>query len=197
MGYVEKLLVPGEEIVFVTRRHWLALLPVILIDLGIAIVIAAVTVAGIVFLQVAYAPLALLLLLVPVLHFLIQFVQWRSEQYIVTNRRVMDVRGTFNKYVSDTSLEKVNDLVLHQSFLGRILDYGDLRVMSGSDAGVDRFQRVARPLQLKSAIFAQKERLIADKDVPEMLARLEELRRAGTLTDEEFDREKRELLDRL
>lgn len=197
MGYVEKLLVPGEEIVFVTRRHWLALLPTLLIDLGISIVVVAVAVAGMVFLQVTYAPLALLLLFVPVLHFLFQFIQWRSEQCLVTNRRVMEVRGVFNKYVSDTSLEKVNDLVLQQSVLGRLLGYGDLRVITGSEAGIDRFQRVASPLQLKSAIFTQKERLISDKDVPGMLARLEELRRTGALTDDEFEREKRELLDRL
>jgi len=156
MGYVEKLLVPGEKILFVTRRHWLALLPTILVDLGVAIVIVAAAVAGVVFLQVQLSLLVLLLLGVPVVHFAIQFVRWRNEQYIVTNRRVIDVRGTFDKYVSDTSLEKVNDLVLQQSFLGRILDYGDLRVISGTETGVDKFQRVAHPIRLKAAILTAK-----------------------------------------
>ena len=159
MGYVEKLLIPGEKILFVTRRHWLALLPAILIDLGIAIVIVALAVAGVVFLQVQLSLLVLLLLVVPVIHFSIQFIRWRNEQYIVTNRRVIDVRGTFDKYVSDTSLEKVNDLVLQQSFLGRILDYGDLRVISGTETGVDRFRRVAPPIRLKAAILTAKKEL--------------------------------------
>ena len=156
MGYVAKLLIPEEKILFVTRRHWLALLPAILVDLGVAIVIVAIAVAGIVFLQVQFALLLLLLLVVPVIHFVVRFIRWRNEQYIVTDRRILDVRGTFDKYVSDTSLEKVNDLVLEQSFLGRILDYGDLRIISGSETGVDRFQRVAHPIRLKVAILTAK-----------------------------------------
>jgi len=197
MGYVQKLLVPGEKIVFVTRRHWVALLPTILADLGISIVVIALVVAGVVFLQVQMALYALLLLLVPLVHFGVQFISWRSEQYIVTNQRVIDVRGTFGKYVSDTSLEKVNDLVLQQSLLGRFLDYGDLRVIAGSDAGVDRFRRVARPLRLKAAILTQKGQLISKEEVPDLLARLDELRQSGALTEEEFEREKGELLERL
>ncbi|MFN3762315.1 MAG: SHOCT domain-containing protein [Anaerolineae bacterium] len=35
------------------------------------------------------------------------------------------------------------------------------------------------------------------EDVPDLLARLDDLRRRGIITQEEFEREKRELLDRL
>lgn len=202
MGYIERLLAQNERIVFVTRRHWVSLLPVILIDLGIAIVIIALSVGG-----ALIAPplplLGLLLLLIPLGHFLARFITWRNEQYIVTNRRVMEVRGVYKKHVSDSSLEKVNDVVMEQSVLGRLLDYGDIRIITGADIGVNVFRRIARPIRFKTtmmdqkAAYAERPAETRPEDVPDLLDRLDDLRRRGVITPEEFEREKRELLARL
>ena len=202
MGYVERLLAQNERIVLITRRHWLVLLPVILIDLGIAIVIIALSVGG-----ALVAPplplLGLLLLLLPLGHFLVRYITWRNEQYIVTNRRVMEVRGVYKKHVSDSSLEKVNDVVMEQSALGRLLDYGDIRIITGADIGVNIFRRIAHPIRFKTTMMdqkaAQSERPpeARSEDIPDLLARLDDLRQRGVITQEEFEREKRELLDRL
>jgi len=202
MGYVERLLAQNERIVLITRRHWLVLLPVILIDLGIAIVIIALSVGG-----ALVAPplplLGLLLLLLPLGHFLVRYIIWRNEQYIVTNRRVMEVRGVYKKHVSDSSLEKVNDVVMEQSALGRLLDYGDIRIITGADIGVNIFRRIAHPIRFKTTMMdqkaAQSERPpeARSEDIPDLLARLDDLRQRGVITQEEFEQEKRELLDRL
>ncbi len=202
MGYIERLLAQNERIVFTTRRHWVSLLPVILIDMGIAIVIIALSVGG-----ALIAPplplLGLVLFLLPLGHFLARFVTWRNEQYIVTNRRVMEVRGVYKKHVSDSSLEKVNDVVMEQSVLGRLLDYGDVRIITGADIGVNVFRRIAHPIRFKTtmmdqkAAYSEKPAETRPEDVPDLLARLDDLRRRGVITQEEFEREKRELLDRL
>lgn len=203
MGYIEKLLAKNERVVFVTRHHWLALLPTILIDIGLAVVIVALSVLGFIF-SPPFTLFGLLLLLVPLGHFLIRFTAWRNEQYIVTNRRVMEVRGVFKKYVSDSSLEKVNDVVMEQSALGRLLDYGDVRIITGSDVGVNAFRRIAHPIRFKTSMLDQKAHLggydeeeVEPEKVPEMLDRLDELRRKGAITEEEYEREKKELLEHL
>lgn len=202
MGYIERLLARNEQIVFVTRPHWISLLPVILIDLGIGIVITAFSVGG----ALIAPPLplwGLVLLLVPLGHFLARLINWRNQQYIVTNRRVMEVRGVYRKHVSDSSLEKVNDVVMEQSVLGRLLDYGDVRIITGADIGVNVFRRIARPIRFKTtmmdqkAAYSEKPSETRPEDVPDLLARLDDLRRRGIITPEEFEREKRELLDRL
>ena len=206
MGYVERLLAEGERVVFVTRRHWLALLTTILVDAGIALVIVALSVGG--FLFSPPLPLfGLVLLLAPVGHFLIRFLVWRNEQYVVTNRRVLEVRGMLRKYVSDSSLEMVNDVVMEQSALGRLLDYGDLRIITGSDIGANTFRRIGHPIRFKTAMLNQKSRLagfpvddsgeVEPDEVPALLARLDDLRQRGALTEEEFQEEKRQLLERL
>ncbi len=202
MSYIERLLAQNERIVFVTRRHWVSLLPTILIDLGIAIVITALSVGG-ALIAPPFPLLGLVLLLIPLGHFLARFITWRNEQYIVTNRRVMEVRGVYKKHVSDSSLEKVNDVVMEQSVMGRLLDYGDVRIITGADIGVNIFRRIARPIRFKTTMMDQKatysERPAETRpeDVPDLLARLDDLRQRGVITQEEFEQEKRELLARL
>lgn len=203
MGYVDRLMAQNERVVFITREHWITLLSTILIDLGIAIVIIALSVAGTLF-----APplplLGLVLLLIPLGHFLVRLIVWRNEQYIITNRRVMEVRGVYKKHVSDSSLEKVNDVVMEQSALGRLLDYGDIRIITGADIGVNLFRRIAHPIRFKTTMMDQKATISGGTpaqprpdDLPGLLARLDDLRRRGVITQEEFEREKKELLERL
>jgi uncharacterized membrane protein YdbT with pleckstrin-like domain len=164
MGYVDRLMAQNERIVFITREHWITLLSAILIDLGIAIVIIALSVAGALF-----APplplLGLILLLIPLGHFLVRLIVWRNEQYIITNRRVMEVRGVYRKHVSDSSLEKVNDVVMEQSALGRLLDYGDIRIITGADIGVNLFRRIAHPIRFKTTMMDQKAALSREAPV--------------------------------
>ena len=194
MGYVDRLLAQGESVVMVVRRHWIALSPTVILDFVLAV--AVIVLAFLVPPPIGFFLLSLLL--IPLIHFLIVYIVWRSEQYIVTTQRVIDVRGVFNKHVSDSSLEKVNDVILDQSFLGRILNYGDIRIITGSDIGADVFRRMSDPLNFKTEMLNQKGRVgLSGENVPEVLARLDELRQAGTITEEEFEREKQELLNRL
>ena len=49
-----------------------------------------------------------------------------NQEYVLTNRRVIQIQGVVNKRAADSSLEKINDAVLTQSVFGRIFDFGDL-----------------------------------------------------------------------
>jgi len=114
----------------------------------------------------------------------------------------MLIKGIINKHVSDSALEKVNDVVLVQSVVGRLLGYGDVEIITGSDIGVNLFQRITRPVNFKREMLNQKESLgetHADRqeDVPELLAQLDNLRQRGILTDKEFEAKKQQLLDQI
>ena len=58
---------------------------------------------------------------------------WRTEEYLVTNRRMMKVTGVINKRSADSSLEKINDAILEENLLGRILNYGALQIQSAGE----------------------------------------------------------------
>ena len=212
MSYVDKLLISDERIVRITRDHWITLLATILIDIALSIVIIGLSVMGVI-LSPPWTWFGFLLLLVPLGHFLLRFIEWWSTQYIVTNRRVIQISGTVSTRVSDTSLEKVNDIVMEQSGMGRLLKFGDLEIISGSESGIDIFRRIADPIGFKKDLLDQKtglggldvfeeraKRVLSTKapsagDVPELIAELDELRQKEIITDAEFEKKKQELLD--
>lgn len=105
--------------------------------------------------------LAFLLAMAALAELVRNFLEWLNEWYIITNRRVMEVKGTINKRVSDSALDKVNDVLLEQSFVGRVLGYGTVEIITGSDIGANFFRRIAHPVRFKRAMLNAKEQLHA------------------------------------
>jgi len=214
MGYVESLLATNEKIVFSTRKHLIVIANVLIGgSLAVLLIAAGASIAGV--LTGGFGLFLLLLALLPAWQLLSTLVLWSNERYIVTNRRVIRMEGFINKHVTDSSLEKVNDVVLEQSWAGRLLDYGNVEIITGSDIGVNKFERIARPVRFKTEMLNQKERLgredespvaagpaalpsaLSRNDIPELIAGLDELRKKGILSDAEFDAKKAELLKQL
>lgn len=208
MRYEEKLLARGEYIVCTTRQHWIVLVYHALIHLIPAFVFAGSAIFLATLSAFSLVPIALAVLLLG--RFLIMCLRWWNEQYMVTNRRVIQTEGIITKRVIDSSLEKVNDVALIQSIWGRLLNYGDIEIMTASEMGVNRMQRIKDPLGFKTAMLNQKAGLGIDisehvivspspkgSDSLQLLWQLEELRRQGILTPEEFEQKKRIILSRL
>jgi uncharacterized membrane protein YdbT with pleckstrin-like domain len=218
MGYLEELMGGKEEIVFKTRQHWLAIVRTIVVWSAVSILIFGATMAIFLVTATFSDGLALVLLLALVFPFwkiMVDLLNWWHEQYVITNRRVIQLEGIINKHSIDSSLEKVNDVVLAQSALGRMLNYGDVQILTASEIGVNRFKRMARPVRFKTEMLDQKEglsqldifegkasRILAEEaptagDIPELIAELDELRKRGIITDEEFEEKKKALLEKL
>ncbi len=216
MGYLEGLMGRRERIVFKARQHWLFVLGKLVlwsaVSLGILLVVAVL--AAITPLD-GLALLLLLALVFPFWRFMVDCLNWWNEQYVITNRRVIQLEGVINKHSIDSSLEKVNDVVLEQSAIGRILNYGDIQILTASEVGINRFDRIVRPVKFKTEMLNQKEalgqldifegrvtRVLEQEaptagDIPELIAELDELRKKGIITDREFQDKKRALLAKL
>ena len=206
-SYLKNLLGENEQIIFATRQHWLVLLGQILaksvLALGLAILI---TLIWRIWLPHSLVPLAYLLLILPLLGLLRNVIIWTSRQYIVTDWRVIQISGVFSKEVTDSSLEKVNDVKLEQSLGGRLLDYGDLEILTASELGVNRFTQVGQPIRLKTAMLNAKEKLEhgqaglghrSEVDIAGPIEQLDNLRGQGLLTEEEFQQQKAQVLAKL
>src|SRR5215475_12012709 len=158
--YLINLLGESEHILFITRQHWLVLFGEILSEIVIAAVLGGlVTLIWMFWLPYPLVPLGYLLLLIPAVSLLHDLLIWQNRQYVVTNWRVIQIAGVLSKEVSDSSLEKVNDVKLEQSFLGRILDYGSIEILTASELGVSKFNKIGRPIRLKTAMLNAKENL--------------------------------------
>jgi hypothetical protein len=212
-GWLEGL--RGREF---ARRSWRAALA------GVAILIVAL----IMMFQPGFRAIgwiAIVVALVPAVEVVRISLDWLNERYIITNRRVMEIKGIINKNVSDSALEKVNDVKMRQSMVGRLLGYGTVEIITGSDIGANSFRRISNPVRFKREMLNAKERLheavppakrdevlpLADATesitpesgaqaattIPDLIVELAELRQQGLITEEEFQAKKKELLDRL
>lgn len=86
----------------------------------------------------------------------LRWFEWRCEEYIVTNHRIMKVEGLINKRSADSSLEKINDAVLSQNLFGRIFGYGSLDIMTAAESTVDQFRMLRDPIGFKKAMLDAK-----------------------------------------
>jgi uncharacterized membrane protein YdbT with pleckstrin-like domain len=214
MGYLEGLLGRKEKIVFKGRQHWLVVVPRLVLWIAVSLLI--ILIASGLALTVAGVALVLILAVVfPLWRIMVILLNWWNEQYVITNRRVIQLEGIINKHSIDSSLEKVNDVVLEQSALGRLLNYGDVKILTASEIGVNLFRRMDRPVRFKTEMLNQKEalseldvfeakatRVMSEEapsagDIPELIAELDELRKRGIITHEEFQDKKRALLAKL
>jgi uncharacterized membrane protein YdbT with pleckstrin-like domain len=203
-AYIQSLMGQKERILLVTRQHWFVLFSTILLEVILTLVLVAAVIAATVFYPIV--AFGFILVLVPLIGMIRDILIWYNRQYIVTNRRVMQVSGVINKNVVDSSLEKVNDVKMSQSFFGRLFDYGDVEIMTASELGVNLFKRIGDPVKFKTAMLNAKEKLGFDEnqihlqqadDIPSLIARLDELRKQGIVSEEEFQKKKAELLAKM
>jgi uncharacterized membrane protein YdbT with pleckstrin-like domain len=204
--YLNSLLGENESILLVTRQHWLVMAGEILVESLLSIAILVLITILFTVLPNPFVPLGYLLLLLPAASMARDILIWANRKYIVTSRRVVQISGVFSKNVTDSSLEKVNDVKMSQSFMGRMLDFGDIEILTASELGVNLFRRIGNPIRFKTAMINAKERLEREPaagsprrsaSVPDLLAQLDELRQHGVLTEAEFQKKKAELLAKM
>jgi hypothetical protein len=87
-----------------------------------------------------------------------------NQEYVLTNRRVIQVEGVLNRNSTDSSLEKINDAVLSQSIFGRMFDFGDLTVLTAAESGVERFKMIRGPIAFKKAMLDAKHAFEVDME---------------------------------
>ncbi|MBK8432412.1 MAG: PH domain-containing protein [Chloroflexi bacterium] len=150
-----------------------------------------------------------LIILLGLWRYVVSLIQWFSNYTILTNRRVIQVRGVLSKYTSDTSLEKINDVNLSQTTFGRLLGYGNLVIMTASEAGISAMWYLPDPLGFKKAMLDAKEALggggfggstaashpTPSADITTRLAKLETLRQQGHISDSEYQARRARILD--
>jgi uncharacterized membrane protein YdbT with pleckstrin-like domain len=205
-NYLEGLLGENEHILLETRQHWFVLFNKIFLEIVLIAIIVGATLFAYVELASSFALLGFILVLVPLVGLVRDVMIWQNNAFVVTNRRVIQISGVFSKDVVDSSLEKVNDVKMSQSFLGRMFDFGDIEILTASELGVNLFHQIAKPVEFKTAMLNAKEKLgfeeigaavHAVEDIPAMIEKLDSLRKRGILSEAEFQQKKAQLLAKM
>jgi uncharacterized membrane protein YdbT with pleckstrin-like domain len=177
MPYADQLIANGEKIVRREKQHWI--FPFYIAGRWVAIA-AIVAVIGVVLTQfvlrndgdgiVASAIglidtivgwVTVIAILIAIVGFAWSVIMWRTQEYVLTNHRVMHVRGVVNKQASDSSLENITDAAITVSWLGRVVGFGNLMFMTAAEGGIESMRALRDPIGFKKQLMELKtERLI-------------------------------------
>ena len=216
-NYLKRLLGENEQVLFVTHHHWLVLFGEILAESLLSVVLVVlVSLIWAMWVPDSRMAFGYLLLIIPILSLWRDVLIWENRKYVVTTRRVIQLSGVFSKNVTDSSLDKVNDVKMSQSFWGRVFDYGNIEILTASELGVNRFTYIGHPIEYKTAMINAKEKLerapaeaalgspvaeaapvVPAASAGDLLTQLDVLRQHGVLTEAEFQAKKAELLKRM
>lgn len=210
---VEDHLQPGEEILYRAQTSRITLAPYYAL-LALALVATFIT------WQTADSlPSLGLIVALVVAAVLGALVAWKSfvlrtNEYVLTNYRVIQQTGIFSKRSVDSRLDKINNVEHRQTFWGRLLGYGDLEIDTASETGTTRFPGIARPLDFKRSILGASEQYRmgrmapavpvfaapAAAAIPSAAQRLRDLKALydeGLVSQEEYEEKRRRLMAEL
>lgn len=193
----------GEKILVIVRQHWLKLVLPFTAWLLICVLLTwqfDFTGFGISLLAALYPSYA--------------YFNWKSNLWCVTNLRVVDESGFFSRFAKESPIDKINNVQFDQSFIGRILGFGDVEIQTAAEMGDTTYQMIQNPRLLKDTItHAQEEykQMLAGQQATQLAAALQantttlplvadelnklyDLFQKGGITLEEYEMQKRKLL---
>jgi len=146
------LLKTNEKIIFKTYKHWLVLLPAALI----ALLISGFSLYF--YFSAEKKNIIYLLLVLFAVGFLVyKYFERLYDVWVVTNLRVIDEEGVFSIKAKESPLEKINNTSYQQSFLGRIMKYGNVQIQTAAELGMTNYSFLMYPNKLKDAITTAQE----------------------------------------
>jgi len=173
MGYADGLLADGERIMRRAHQHWFvmvwnarwAVLALILAAVGGFVRVAN---GGDGFLMSALGWIILILFVVGLVQLVWGFFKYRTTEFVITNRRLIQTDGVVNKRASDSSLEKINDAILTESIFGRMFGFGNLEVLTASESGIEMLRMLRDAKEFKKSMLDAKHELEVDLARPTM-----------------------------
>ena len=133
MGYIEKSLGSGERVVARAHFHWWYSVK-------------------------AWAALILLFwCLIGIWIFVAMMVRQGTTEIAITSHRFVEKMGLFTLRTNEIALQNIEGVKLEQSFMGRLLGYGHLRI-EGTGVDAVMVPDIANPIAFRAAIETAKEK---------------------------------------
>ena len=206
MGYVDKNLMAGEDVLLRPRYHPVRFLPGALgIVLGVLVALAAVVLPPGTASPGILVAVGAVLAVVGLLAIALRAVVDSFDEFAITSLRIIKKTGFLTRRVSQIPLDKVQDLRLVATLWGRWLSYGNVEVESAGEDGPVVFRRIQNPEAFRNALFSRRAAPAAApvapatllRTVEERLKELERLFKTGSLTEGEYKMKRQELIKEL
>lgn len=202
MPFPRKLLNDYESVVLDLHPHWWFFgYPALALFASMVITFAGTSRFG-GFLETVISWIGLAAIIVCAAWLIVRLVKWRTTYFVVTSHRLIYRQGVVARDGVEIPLERVNNVNFNQSIFERLIGVGDLLIESGGKDGQQTFTDIGQPETVQNIIhstvsnrnFSHGDGGQSRLSVAEELEKLEGLRDRGTLSDAEFEEQKRRLL---
>lgn len=177
MNELDKHLLTGETVIYATTKHWFAPIRASIIAFLLLLAFAFIRMVaptGDGFLGTIGDLLRVVgngALIVAIAWIIYNIAEFVSAHFGVTNMRVLRYEGIIRRRSSETLLPMLTDVRLDEPAIGRLLGYGNLRILTSSGAaGEDQFMTVKDAAALRTAIQEQKAASMSGAGTPPAVA---------------------------
>ncbi len=202
MPFPRRLLNDYETITLDLHPHWWFFGPSagsVLGSMFIALLIKA-QLSG--WLETSLVYLAFAAIVVTSAWLIMNLIKWRTTYFVVTSHRLIYRQGVVARNGVEIPLERVSNVNFKQTIFERFLGVGDLLIESGGKDGQQTFSDISQPEKVQNIIHSTIQSRVAGRfnaapsltSIAQELERLEALRDRGTLTEGEFQEQKRRLI---
>jgi len=157
MSYVDRVIEPGEEVVYRAPLHWVLYVPGLVLGVG---AFAVLSYAFILrddpqdFLREAVLGIAILGLLAAAMVLAVAFIRRHSTEVAVTSKRVIYKTGLVRRITSELTVAKIETVIVEQGIWGRMFDFGTV-IIRGTGGGMEPVPNVADPLTFRNKLTAR------------------------------------------
>ena len=152
MSYLKSVLQPEEQVRYVTNVHWIVYLPgALLLLLALAAFIGSYAAQSA--MAMLWVVLAAMLAVAGGLMLMAAWFRRWTTEIAITNRRIIFKRGFIQRHTAEMNMDKVASVDVTQSVLGRVFDYGTVRVQAAG-MNLEDLPMIESPLQFRNHITA-------------------------------------------
>ena len=213
-------LMPGEHMVLSGNPHWWYFWKQVVAGIGVLALLFLLFSIDSDWVSTAITWVAALAFVVWLANTIYALVQWRTTRFAVTDQRVAYQSGIIRRSGVSIPLNRINNVNFEQSLIARILNNGVVTIESAGETGDSVFENIPNPEKVRTVIFGQMEadeQADSDRDAAAIrdalqgqslggssgptaqsrLDELEELHRRGSVSDEEFEIKRRQIVEDL
>lgn len=208
MAFPQDYLHDGEDLVLNLKPHWWTFARPVGYAVGSLVVVVLLSLTG----NDILRWIGVVVLLVALANLALVYGKWSTTYFVLSSERLIFRTGVLTKAGVEIPLDRVNNVNFRQKLFERMIGAGDLLIESAGESGQSRFSDVRKPDAVQNEIYrqveAQRSRATGGGaaspmsgqgggSVAQRIEELDELRRKGLISAEEFETKRRELLDRM
>jgi uncharacterized membrane protein YdbT with pleckstrin-like domain len=216
-------LMPDEKMILASNPHWFYFWKQVAAAIGILALLLLLWLVDTDWLNTVIGWVTLVAFIVLVLDIIVEFVQWQTTRFAVTDQRVAYQSGVVRRRGVSIPLNRINNVNFEQSMIARMLNNGVVTIESAGQTGDSVFENIPNPEHVRTTIFAQveaDEQRDSDRDAAslakamrehseptssapaspsaqERLAALDDLKAQGLIDDIEYATKRQQILDQL